>query len=75
MGIGVPPAPTNWTNACTGGMSPTTIATTPRTTRSGGLDPAISHWVINHGPSPANVPGATTKKAADPTAAVDVRTA
>jgi hypothetical protein len=30
--------------------------------------------VISHGPSPTNVPGATTKKAADPSAAVEVRT-
>ncbi len=48
---------------------------TPRITRSGGLDSGISHRVINHGPSPTNVPGAATKKAADPTAAVEVRTA
>jgi len=48
--------------------------TTPSTTRNGGLDPGISQWVINHGPSPTNVPGAATKKAADPTAAVEVRT-
>ena len=48
--------------------------TTPKTTRSGGLDPGISQWVISHGPSPTKVPGATTKKAADPSAAVEVRT-
>ncbi|MBP1822214.1 hypothetical protein J3E61_005836 [Mycobacterium sp. OAE908] len=30
--------------------------------------------MINHGPSPTMVPGAATKKAADPTAAVEVRT-
>ncbi len=75
IGIGVPPALANWMNACTGGMRPSTISTTPRTTRSGGLDPGISQWVINHGPSPAKVPGAATKNAADPTAAVEVRTA
>ena len=50
------------------------MSTTPRTTRNGGLDPGISQWVINQGPSPTNVPGATTKKAAEPTAAVEVRT-
>src|SRR5579859_8265453 len=61
-------------NACTGGMSPNTMNTTPMTTRSGGLDPGICQCVINQGPSPTNVPGATTKNAADPIAAVDVRT-
>ena len=72
--IGVPPALANWMNACTGGIKPNTISTTPRTTRNAGLDPGISQRVINQGPSPANVPGATTKKAAEPTAAVEVRT-
>ncbi len=47
--------------------------TPPRITRSG-LDPGICQWVINQGPSPTNVPGAIRKKAADPTAAVEVRT-
>ena len=75
MGIGVPPALTNAMNACTGGMRPPTMSTTPRTTRSSGPDPGISQWVISQGPSPTNVPGAATKKAADPTAAVEVRTA
>ena len=37
--------------------------------RKGGLDPGISQWVISHGPSPTNVPGATTKNAAEPSAA------
>jgi hypothetical protein len=73
-GIGVPPALVNWMNACTGGIKPNTISTTPRTTRNGWLDPEISQRVINQGPSPTNVPGATTKKAAEPTAAVEVRT-
>src|SRR6201988_2336643 len=73
-GIGVPPALTNWVNACTGGIRPRTISTIPKITRKGGLDPGISKRVINQGPSPTNVPGATTKKAAEPTAAVEVRT-
>jgi hypothetical protein len=47
---------------------------TPNTIRIVGLDPGISQWVINHGPSPTKVPGAATKKAADPAAAVEVRT-
>ena len=61
-GIGVPPALANWMNAWTGGMRPSTMSTTPRTTRSGGLDPGISQWVISHGPSPTNVPGATDEE-------------
>ncbi len=48
--------------------------TTPSTTRNGGLDPGISQWVISHGPSPTKVPGATTKNAAELSAAVEVRT-
>ena len=39
-----------------------------------GLNPGISQWVISQGPSPTNVPGATTKKTAEPIAAVEVRT-
>src|ERR1700754_1568774 len=73
-GIGVPPALVNWMNACTGGIKPNTIITTPRTTRNGGLDPGISQWGINQGPSPTHVPGGTTKNAAEPTAAAEVRT-
>lgn len=73
-GIGVPPALANWMNAWIGGMRPSTISATPKITRNGGLDPGISQRVINHGPSPTKVPGATTKKAADPTAAAEVRT-
>jgi hypothetical protein len=50
------------------------MSTTPNTMRNGGLDPGMSQWVINQGPSPTKVPGAATKKAAEPTAAVEVRT-
>lgn len=73
-GIGVPPARTNSMNAETGGIRPNTMNATPRATRSGGLDAGMCQWVINHGPSPTNVPGATTKNAAELTAAVGVRT-
>src|ERR1700757_1391121 len=72
IGIGVPPALANWPNACTGGMRPTTISTTPSTIRQVGVEPAISQWVISHGKRPTTVPGATTKNAADAIAAVDL---
>jgi len=72
--MGVPPAFTNWTNAWIGGIRPNTMSTTPNTTRTVGLDSGISQWVTNHGPSPTKVPGATTKNAAELSAAVEVRT-
>jgi hypothetical protein len=73
IGMGVPPALTNWMNACTGGIRPATMSSTP-TIRTTGADPGTSQWVISQGPRPTKVPGAATKNAAELIAAVDVRT-
>jgi hypothetical protein len=72
-GMGVPPALANWTKAWIGGIRPIATSNAPSATRSGGLGSGISQRVISHGPSPTNVPGAATKNAADPSAAVVVR--
>lgn len=50
------------------------MRTTPTTIRQAGLAPGTAQWVISQGPTPTNVPGAATKNAAEPSAALDVRT-
>jgi len=73
IGMGVPPALTNCTNAFTGGMRPATISSTPSTwaTRHIGVEPVIYHRVISHGMRPTTEPGATRKNAAEVAAAFD----